>query len=224
MRRWASKGGSSWLAAVLSCAGCGGQPDAPVPAVAAVDPRFASAEALLDHYNELTVDRPLIDPVALMDLMYAANELQERLLRMVRNFIPSVELDQAVWERFGEALTPRQRLGKPVETAPLAPNPRPAVFTENTGDRALAREFNADGTETRLYLVRVGDRWWVSGYGFEYRPEFTSTFADLDKGEQFLKRVGSVAAGITQRVRAGEFTSVDEVRKAFGVALIGAVP
>lgn len=131
-------------------------------------------------------------------------------------------LEQACWERFGDALTPSDRSRKPKELAPLAPNPRPAFFTENTADRAVAREFNSDGTETRLYLVLIGDRWWVSGFTMEYSPNFMSNFPDLDEAEQASKLLATAVPRMTQRLHAGEFASVEEVRKAFGAALVGA--
>ena len=218
MSRWRLKGTTGWLAIVvaLAAAGCGGEAEPAVPAAPAVDPRFASADALLAYYNVLTVDRPILDPDSLVELFYAENQTQERLVRIVRSSIPLMHFGQALWERFGETLD-----GK--KTATLAPNPRPAYFTENGGERALALEFNADGSEKQLYLVRVGERWWVSGYTIEYDPEVQRVAGDIDRFQQTIEHMSAVAAPMTKRVRAGEFDAIQQVRAVFGAEMVAPI-
>jgi hypothetical protein len=169
----------------LALVGCGGEPES-VPVVEPqVDPRFASAEALLDHYNELTCNRDVVDAAGAFDLFYAENDHQRRLLSVVRSFIPLAELDQAMWDQFGEAVDPEDPISM------LTPNPGPAVMTEHTGRRAMAKEPRANGGENDLYLVEIGDRWCAR-----------------------------VAARLRDRIRAGEFATADDARMAIAAAMM----
>ncbi|MHC4108251.1 MAG: hypothetical protein ACYSTY_09235 [Planctomycetota bacterium] len=180
----------------------------------AVDPRFATAEALVDYYNELTTDRHVVDTDSTLELLFAENDQQRRIIAVLRNYAPILKLEQAMWERFGERLDAKEKL------APQGPNLRPAIITEHAGQRAMARETNRDGAESNLYLVQIGDRWWISGYTLENDLEFKSIRDDLEGFEQITLNLAGIAPGITQRLRGGEFTAPDDVRKAMGEALV----
>ena len=62
-----------------------------------VDPRFASADALLEYYNRVLTQQPKLDSREYLSLMFAETPLQERLLALYRDSLPLLELDDACW-------------------------------------------------------------------------------------------------------------------------------
>ncbi|MCA9290405.1 MAG: hypothetical protein KDA25_04705, partial [Phycisphaerales bacterium] len=53
----------------------------------------------------------------------------------------------------------------------LPPPAGALVVRSDDGARAIAAYSDADRRPHDLHLVRVGDRWWISGYTFEYDPD-----------------------------------------------------
>jgi hypothetical protein len=200
------------MPAVLT--GCGGGDDAESTEVQAVlappvDPRFASAEALLDYYNELAMREPAIDPEPLFDLLYAENDLQKRLIQVAESISLYMRLEQAVWDRFGDTIEPS------APHPPLTPNPQPAQFTSRDSDRATAAEIDAAGKERTLYFVRVGDRWWLSGYTLEYDPGTAEIIENLEGWERAEGAATPHIRMIHDRLERGEFRTIADVRQAF---------
>ncbi len=118
-------------------------------AASQVDPRFATAEALVERYNALAIDRSATDADGVMAIFYPENELQRGFLNMLGGEVELIKLEQEVWERFGEGLLP------PRPEALLLPNREPTVITEHSGERALARELAADGSESTHYFAKL---------------------------------------------------------------------
>ena len=83
----------------------------------------------------------------------------------------------------------------------------------------MAKETISDGSESDLYLVLIGDRWWMSGYTLEYDPLLKGLRENLEGNERVMRNLAAVAPGITRRLGNGEFDAADEVRAAFGEAL-----
>jgi hypothetical protein len=193
--------------ATLVIAGCGGSEPKPAED-AAVDPRFASAESLVDYYNEISFHCARIDPAAQLDLFYAENETQEQIVRILHNMIPYVELQQAVWEHFDEGLS------LTAIAPPLAPNLQPARITEHSDQRAQAEEVEADGTQMTLYLVQIDNRWWISAYTAEYAPGFAAAMEKLDVLERNTADLAVICPSLTAEVKSGGFGSVTGVRAA----------
>ncbi len=204
-------------AVISALVGCGENGETAVIEQPAVDPRYATAEALVDYYNELTTYRRVVDADSILELLFAENAQQRRIIAVLSNHTPILKLEQAMWERFGE------RLDEDEKVVPLGPNLRPAFITEHSGQRAMARETNRDGRESDLYLVQIGDRWWISGYTLEYDPEFKSLRDNLEGFERLTQSLAGLAPGITQRIRADEFSTPDQVRKAMGEALVAQI-
>ena len=70
--------------------------------------------------------------------------------------ISMLEYDLAMWEQFGQGITPRK--DGPI----LAPNQKPASITEPGDERAVVAYTNGVGESKSLQLVKVGERWWIS--------------------------------------------------------------
>lgn len=198
------------IALSLAAAGCGeSQAPAPAPRAPAVDPRFASADALLEHYNDLTSGGPRVEAAAVLDLMYAENDVQKKLLAATREVLPLMELEQAMWERFGEGLNVGR--GK----APLAAKNQPAQMARREEARAEATELEDDGSESTVHLVRMGDRWWISGYTLEYRSQLVESVKAYEAMPAALKAAYGAAGDLRRRLEAGEFASASDLRRTF---------
>lgn len=164
-----------------------------------VDPRFASAEATLDHYNSVVTSGPKVDVSAIISMFYAETPLQQRLLRLYNASIPIMDLDEACWETFGVGYLSTSK------EPPRTPARERAVMTEGGADRAKARHRENDGRTVDLYFVRIGDRWWLSGYTLEYDPEFDMKGVDPDRFEQGIAHFASAAQRVTAEIRAGKW-------------------
>ena len=63
--------------------------------------------------------------------------------------------------------------------------------------------------------MKVGDRWWVSGYSAEYHPLLKGVTSDkLVILEMGLKAMAAVAPSLAVRVRSGELKTAEEARSA----------
>jgi len=201
-------------AAVLS-PGCGRHDEesaAQETAAPQVDPHFVSAAALIEYFNTLTTTEP-IDPTASNSLYYAENEFQRRLVSLGQTAAPIFDLGAAMQERFKAPVDPSS------PKAFIAKANKPAHITQDQGERALAEYKDWDGTIERMQLVKYNQRWWISGYTLEYHPLLKDIKRDqLVLSEAGLKAMAAVAPAMATRVRAGEFRTADEARKAVQVA------
>ncbi len=205
------------IAIVISLNACGGsEPEETTAQTTTVDPRFATAEAMLETYNQI-ITQPRVDPYAWLELFYIENETQKAMLEAVRADFPYLELDQVVFEHFGECLNPKMK------TAPFAPD-LPAVMTESNGQRSIANGIDADGDKYIVHLVQIGDRWWISGYTLEYLSWGKRSIQEHEESARFNAFVSDASIIIKQRVIAGEITTVDQARKALGAELARRVP
>lgn len=200
------------MAIMLSLNACGSEPEDAATQTPTVDPRFASADAILETYNQI-ITQSHVDPHAVFSLMYTENDKQQAMLDTVIADIPYLELDQIVFERFGECINPKNK------TAPLAPD-SPASFTERNGQRAIAKGIDADGDKYTLHLVQIGDRWWVSGYTLEYLPWGKRSLQEYKEHAQFNTFVSEASTIIKQRILDGEITTVDQARRALGDEMV----
>ena len=176
-----------------------------------VDPRFASADALLATFNEI-ITQPRVDPYAWIDLFYAENDLQRRLLACLRELIPLDNLEQTVYEKFGEHFRPDRK------SPPFAPD-KPSSIIEYNDQRAIAEGINTDGETYKTYFVQVGDRWWISGFTFEYDPKRKVGIEGLDAFERLVEMIAPAAPAVLNNIESGVITSVEEARLAFQAEL-----
>lgn len=205
------------IAIGLSLGACGGsEPEEAATQTPTVDPRFASADAMLETYNQI-ITQPRVDPYAWHELFYIENETQKAMLEAVQADFPYLELDQVVYEHFGECLNPKMK------SAPFAPD-LPAVMKERNGQRSIANGIDADGDKYIVHLVQIGDRWWISGYTLEYLPWGKRSIQEHQESTRFNVFVSEASTIIKQQIMAGEITTVDQARKALGAELARRVP
>jgi hypothetical protein len=190
--------------------GCGGDEESDPVAVASDEARFDTAEALLARLNQIAHDVSVIDRAAVLDLFHVESEKQARLLAIARAAEPLLELDQALWDRFGRGMDPA------ATRPPLAPLIAPAKVTTTVGNRVAAVAERQDGTRQKLFLVETPDGWRISGYTLERDPAMPSDPALLDAMEQMNGYLSPFAPPITARVRQGEFANAAEAGVALG--------
>ncbi len=185
--------------------GCGGSEPATIAAAEPAPTPYATADELPEHINDL-LSRDPIDVDGLERLYHTENDLQRRLLRSSASLRGIDELAHRVHQRYGEGLL------KVADYSPLAPLP-PATIIDRTHPRALARTFRPDETPYDLYLVQIGDRWWISGYTLERifeSPNLAQAIAEKD-----FSNASERARTFMARVDRGEFETIEEVRKAW---------
>jgi hypothetical protein len=198
------------LAALASC-----NSSSAAEAGETVDPRFASAEALVEHYNALTTVAPVkIEP--LFEMMYAESELQRRFLAVMQDFFTVGDLMNDAATRFDA------EIDTPAFAVEIAPQGA-ASITEHTGDRALATFKDERGRDETLYLVKIENRWWLSGYTIEYDPETKSMTDNIRLIESMSNLMTKVTPDLRRRLDNGEFGTMDEFQLAMQVAMMGYV-
>lgn len=178
------------------------------------DPRFASADSLIEYYNELTT----IEPVNLRranELFYAETEQQQRYIANNGNYISVLEVHQALYDRFGQGYFPQMK-------SVFEPSD-PATITERTPQRAIASYTTDRGDAATLQLVQVGDRWWISAYTLEDRiaqiPE-----AQFKETELVFRGIGAAGPEIIRRIDRGDFTTFEQARSALWLRAVQLEP
>ena len=179
-----------------------------------VDPRFVSADALVAYFNSLPSLGNDAGP-AFVELLYAETPFQEQFLSNLRIGIDLHWAEVAMYERFGTTLRDDGG-GDLLQRSIRARASAPSV----EGLRATADMTDGENrSRSPLYLVKIGDRWWISCYTFEY------TMSDRAKAEQaelapMHEAMAAAGRTVAPRLQAGEFATVDDVRAAFKQALI----
>jgi hypothetical protein len=171
-----------------------------------LDADYSTPESVIMQLAALESTDP-IDVGAITALYHAENDLQTRLVHWYRLSASMCELDAALEKRFAESLDPK---------VPNAWRYEPRgklTIRKNDGTRAEAAP--SDGTDETVHLVKIGDRWWISGYTLEYKPDDDGTFDSLEMLIPYLARRAVPATAIAQRVRNGEFGSAAAARAEF---------
>lgn len=195
------------VASSVACfllSGCGDSSGSQAAAPVEVNP-FPTAESLVEHINRISVDVATIDPMAFLSLIQAENAVQERLVRLANYFALSRHFEQTLWEKFGQGVSSQR--------PPLEPDKHRAVMTTNDGSRANATQLQNDGRTATLYLVRLGERWWISGFTLEYSDEAKTFMEGMDEFERAATALADVLPGVTARVLAGEFASAVDAHR-----------
>ncbi len=192
--------------------GCEEQPANSAVSTSQVDPWHASPEALVEYFNSLVTTDP-INYRGYVAAIYAENDLQRRLVSLYSALPPVLDLSTAVRDRFNDTIVPDS---DNFSSEPIA---TPAHITERTEGRVQATYTEFDGKKATLYLVRIGEQWWISGYTMEYDPLRPKSDESLAFWETVVDFYAAVAPNLTRRVRAGEFDSVTDFRNALGAAV-----
>lgn len=178
---------------------------------------FSTLDGIVAFYDENTANGSSVVPEKLIERIHAETPIQERMVGMLRGMLPTYELDVAVRERFGADLMEGGGFSTETNSA--------VTLTTVEEARAEGTTIDAAGLEDTVYFVRIGDEWWISGYTLEYAmmedvPEGTSPEEMIDTASSMMESMGETAADIRRRLDAGEFSTVEEVRMAFGMAMM----
>lgn len=203
------------MAIVLSLNACGGsETEDKIAQTPTVDPRFASADSLIEYFNSLPSLGNDAGP-AFVELLYAETPFQDQFLRTLRLSNDLHWAEVAMHERFATTLKEDgegnlfqhsiQARGEDVSVEGLRAT---AVMTDGEN---RARD--------PLHLVKIGNRWWISCYTFEY------TMNDREKAEHaelvpMHEAMSAAGRDIEPRIRAGEFDTADDARAAYNLVLI----
>ena len=197
---------------ILLLASCQGQTESPAPASATST--SATAEALLETVRSMLLTSPP-DTVGFLDLVYAETPLQERIIRWERlSHEPSQVCNMALAERFGV-------YSSVAEPFPIWPVDKVTVTSDQAGRAEVScsdrpREGRTGREDRILYLVKLNDRWWISGYSFEYLDDYSPEV--VDSALEFIERLAVIrqsrAVEFADAVRAGRFSSFSEAKAA----------
>jgi len=183
---------------IVLLSACSGEDSPPVAVQPPpVGPRFASANALLEHYNQIAMREPKADRAGIFALLYAETPIQERLVRVYKNSLPLMELDAICWEKYGAGLRADSK------ESPFAPARNSTIMAESGQDRAKARVKQNNGQNMDLYLVKYNGRWWISGYTLEYDREFNRADVDLDQVERGVRYLSASAPKVIAEIESG---------------------
>ncbi len=171
-----------------------------------VDPRYATAQALLEHAKSL-IEESQPNMQAFYELVHTENRDQESWLQYVRYIsLPLGEMRAEFRKRFPSDPWPKDL---PIWFYEIRiPNAR-----LNTSDDQRAQSQFIEGRQSHvLHLVKKNDRWWISGYTLErarsideIRGVATETQQTLDMLLSAAQREHPKIADLTRRLKAGEF-------------------
>ena len=168
---------AAWFALVFPV-GCSEVEHADQPPEPGMDSRYTSAESLIDYSNSLTRRDP-VNFREFVQLLYAENDLQKRLIQGYKTALPVLDLSTAVRQRFNESLV------EDSDNYTTKPSREPGRIVKHDGERAEAVYVDATGLDGRIYLVKIGDRWWISGYTIEYDPLKKTDQQSMAKSEAY---------------------------------------
>jgi len=135
--------------------GCGGEE----PGAAAG--RFATADALVEHYGTLTTGRDRVNWAGIRALVRAETPEQETLMAAVDDLVGLLEVEWQAWERFGRGALPGA-------DRPFQPDRVAARIVERSDRRAVAEAIDYAGEAESIQLVELEGSWWISAYTFEH--------------------------------------------------------
>lgn len=201
------------LLAITVC-GCGGGESNVIVARTEPDPRFATADGLVEYYNELTTTEPA-DIRRVSELFYAETGQQEQYIVQHGDFVGVLELHEALYERFGQGYFPEMK-------SAFTPN-GPAAITGRSPQRATATYLGDDGESKTIQLVQVSDRWWLSA---NMLAEVRAGIPEerLHEVSLVFRGVGAAGREIIPRIERGDFQSFDEARRALWMRAVQLEP
>ena len=200
------------IAIVLSLNACvSSEPEDAVSQTPTIDPRFATAESLIEYYN--TIDRTSTEYLSQkIDLYYVETPLQDKIYRYFHDAVIRAEFLNELKDYFGESLERynwEEVLGEPMPTnikeRPPPTKWPPATITEHSGDRAIAVQKDPYQGTAKMRLVKVGTRWWISGYTWEYEELKDVSEETLDEVLDHNAKQFSAQQRLQPRLRAGTF-------------------
>lgn len=193
------------IGVALLLGGCGTDQDTDAEASRPqVDQRYATADALLAYVNELQTREP-IDVQTMVSLMYAENDGQREMIDVLTDSVPVMQMEYEMHQRFGRGLMSGS--GDP----PLRPE-SPGRMIEHDSQRARAEYESHDGDIESMHFVKIGDRWYISGYTLEYSPHIDSFRNTPPAERESFRDFAAVARDILPNLRNGEYESIEDVQ------------
>ncbi len=202
------------LCVAITTFSCESNDDPPVAAAApaSADPAIAgdlygSPEAFVAYFNEITPPSEDYDYLGVADLHYAENAGQELWVEAHRLDGVSAGYYQELLKQFGgpehEAYT-RAKRGR---------WHHPATLVEHDEERALARyTVISSGKVRELKLVRVGDRWWISGA--TVTPDLPGASSPEPAKVAGMREKSEALLSVIEDLREGVFSSAEEAAAA----------
>ena len=196
----------NWMALALACAcltGCSRDDSTYKP------PPLPTADALVDHFNAITTKDP-VNVVALHALYVPESDLQRDLIELDRKMTVMYDLDSAMQARFKESWNPAN------PAAFVATPNQPATIVERQGSRAVAECTERNGSVTKLYLFEHNGQWRLSGLTLENNEglKLLLQAGKLKETDGLLAPMAQHGRAIADRVRAGQFATADDARRA----------
>lgn len=195
------------MACVLSLGGCGNstaeEPEAPLPPVA--DTRFATLESTLQYYNTVATNDP-INFDEMLRLIYPESDLHKRLIEINKQLKPLYELDRLMFQVYGEGWEPGRK-------KPMSAPDQPAQLVKSEAQRGEATCIDSRGKKETIQFVKIGDRWWVSGYTLEYEPEVRQYLDKIDVMERVAPAIAAAASNVRMYVQSRQIRSAADARK-----------
>jgi hypothetical protein len=198
---------------VLLMSGCGDDSTSNASASAGaaspapvIDSRFASADGLINHINSLA-SKGHLTLLELADLAYAENDAQRQHIDIIRQLGLAQQCDEAAITRFGVPMNVRgdYRVLARFENVRLK---------SAEARRATATLRDTTWRLSQLMLVEIGGRWWISVYSWGETGE-RIMLESIKQVRPFLEVGVPVEQAIAPRIRAGEFKTIDEARRAY---------
>lgn len=195
-------------------AGCGGSSSDDGGAAAG---QFDTLDGMVAFYDTNTASGPSVMPRALVNRIHAETPIQEDLVGMLRDMLPTDDLVVAVRERFGAELFEDGDFSTETNS--------PLTLTTVEEARAEGTTTDPAGEEQTVHFVRIGDEWWISGYTLEYAvlegaPEGMTPEQMVEMSRSMMGPVSEAAADVQRRLDAGEFSDVEQVRTAYNQAIM----
>lgn len=163
-----------------------------------------TAQSLLSAFQAMYTSTPP-DMEGIIGLIHAENDAQESWIQYLQGRVLLARLDRESLARFGETVRGSQTLVMvwPVDSMEIE---------KESDDRVDVRCTEDGARPVTLYLVRVDDRWWISGYSFEHHRAHQDV--DIGKLAQAVESTRSEVERVINRLRAGEFANLEELRAA----------
>lgn len=211
---------------LASMAACSSKESESVAEAAPVDPRYASADALTAHVDDLMRqmnDGQISHARTFLSLVYAETPLQERFNRIASNADPLIALLDSAISRFPDV---REAFMSGFEESVEDEFGGVVIYTparikSRDDRRAVIHWPESDDPDSELHLVEFDGRWWISGYTFEYDPIVHDALSgpDADEIERFTSSLAREARTLNDQLNSGTIASSEQ----FGLAIMGSL-
>jgi hypothetical protein len=176
---------------------------------------FASADEIVELMRG-SGDDDMDAALRVMDAIHTPSATSRKMVAGMRSVMePMAAFMNAVTDAFGpEAL--EQMQGGPGMSS-MAPTYEDIEVTERTDEKVVVQFTEDDGTPTTLDLVKIGDQWFIDG------DSMVATMSEEEIGmmELAAAMVSGMFGGLTERIKSGEFATMEEFEQAMMQEMMG---